>query len=81
VRNQADALVLSTQKQLKDHEDKIPEDLRAEVSQAVSDLQNVMAEEDVSQIRDLTTELMNKVMKIGELIYKTEEQPPNSSAA
>jgi molecular chaperone DnaK len=78
-RNQADAVVSNAEKQLKDHEDKIPEEVRAEVSQAVTALQSASEGDDITKIQDQTTDLVNKVMKIGELVYSAEQQSPSAA--
>lgn len=78
VRNQADALVLNTEKQLKEHEEQIPEDLRTEVTAAITALRDVLPQDDATKIKELTSELMNKAMKIGELLYKADSPSPDA---
>jgi molecular chaperone DnaK len=78
-RNQADAVVSNAEKQLKDHEDKIPKDLLEEVSQAVTALQSASEGDDITKIQDQTTDLVNKMMKIGELVYSAEQQSPSAA--
>ncbi len=81
-RNNADGLIAQTEKTLKDNEDKIPQDLKDEVTSAVMVLRDTLSQEDVKVIQDATTELLNKSMKIGELLYKpTEEAPPDPARA
>ena len=81
LRNQADALMLNTEKQLKEHEEKIPPELRDEVQSAVTALREVMGSDDANRIKELTSELINKSMKIGEIVYKSTESPPDAESA
>lgn len=81
-RNQADSMIASTDKQLKDHADTLPEDLKSEVEQAMVKLKESITSDDVKVIQDAITEFMNKSMKIGEHLYKpTEEAPVQDKAA
>lgn len=80
-RNSAEGLISSTQKTLKDNEERLPEDLRQEVELAISALQTQLAGDSVEAIRDATNELINKSMKIGEHLYKPTEEPPEHKPA
>lgn len=80
-RNSAEGLISSTQKTLKDNEERLPEDLRQEVELAISALQTQLAGDSVESIRDATNELINKSMKIGEHLYKPTEEPPEEKPA
>lgn len=78
-RNQADSIIGNTEKTVRENEQKIPEELRTEVSSAITALREVMGGEDVVKIQEATSELLNKSMKIGELLYKPETTPPDSN--
>lgn len=80
-RNSAEGLIASTQKTLKDNEERLPEDLRHEVELAITALQAQLAGDSVEAIRDATNELINKSMKIGEHLYKPTEEPPEQKPA
>lgn len=81
-RNQADQMLAGTEKQLKDNEDKLPDDLKTEVQEAMTKLRESITSDDVQVIQDATTEFLNKSMKIGEHLYKpTEEAPVQDKAA
>jgi molecular chaperone DnaK len=60
-RNQADGLVHSTEKNLKEYGDKVPADL--------ADLKGVMDSGDAEQIKAKTEVLMQSAMKLGEAMY------------
>ncbi|MBF0284718.1 MAG: molecular chaperone DnaK [Magnetococcales bacterium] len=73
VRNNADSMVYSVEKSLKEHADKLGSDLKADVEKAVKALRDVMDQEDAEAIEKRTQELADASMKMGEVIYK---QPP-----
>jgi molecular chaperone DnaK len=75
-RNQADQMIASTEKQLKENDDKLPEDLKTEVQEAMTKLRDSITSDDVKVIQDATTEFLNKSMKIGEHLYKPTEEAP-----
>jgi molecular chaperone DnaK len=81
-RNQADAMIASTEKQIQEHADKLPEDLKTEVQEAMNNLKESLTSDDVKVIQEATTDFLNKSMKIGEHLYKpTEEMPPEATKA
>jgi len=81
-RNQADQMLASTEKQLEEHDEKLPEDLKTEVQEAMVKLKESVTSDDVQAIQAATTEFLNKSMKIGEFLYKpTEEAPVQDKAA
>lgn len=79
-RNSADSLMAQTEKALKENDEKLPEDLKQEVTSAVNALRDVMGSEDAQVIQSATTELLNKSMKLGEHLYKPETEVPPQSA-
>jgi len=81
-RNQADQMLASTEKELAEHDEKLPEDLKTEVQEAMTKLRESVTSDDAQVIQAATTEFMNKSMKIGEFLYKpTEEVPVQDKAA
>lgn len=75
-RNQADQMIASTEKQLKDHDHTLPEDLKTEVQEAMTKLRDSITSDHVKVIQDAMTEFVNKSMKIGEHLYKPTEEAP-----
>jgi molecular chaperone DnaK len=69
-RNQAEALIHSAEKQLKDSEGKIPEADKAAVEAAVADVKSVKDAEDAAAIEAKTNALQQAMMKIGEALYR-----------
>jgi molecular chaperone DnaK len=71
-RNQAEALVHTTERTLKEAGDKIAAGERESVEAAIRDLKTATAGEDVGQIRARTETLAQASMKIGEAMYKAQ---------
>ncbi len=69
-RNQADSLIYSTEKSLRDLGDKVPEDLRKEVEEKISELRKAMEGTDVEAIRRATDELTRVSYRLAEMVYK-----------
>ncbi len=70
VKNQADGLLHSTEKQLKEHGEKVEADVKSSIETALSDLKSALEEEDVQKIKDKTQHLTEAAMKLGEAVYK-----------
>jgi molecular chaperone DnaK len=80
-RNQADAMIHATEKDLRDYGDKITAADKSAIEQAVADLRGVLDSEDVSSIKQKTEVLGQARMKLGEAIYRaTQAQAGNAGA-
>ena len=79
-RNQADSLLYSTEKNLKDHGDKIGAQEKGEAEAGVAAVKSAMEGTDVEALKSATDRLSQAAMKIGEAMYKAEQaqaqQPP-----
>ena len=75
VRNQAEGLIHTTERTLKESGDKIPAGDKQAVEQAIAALKGVTAGEDVGEIRSKTEALAQVSMKIGEAMYKQQGAP------
>jgi len=69
-RNQADALIHSTEKQLAEFGDKVDAADKSAVESAIADLKSVLSGDDAEQIKAKTQALAQAAMKIGEAMYK-----------
>jgi len=69
-KNQADALVYTTEKTLKEHGDKIPADERSKVESAVEELKKVMESGSVDEIKKAMEAVTGASHKLAEEIYK-----------
>ncbi|TNU73426.1 molecular chaperone DnaK [Miniimonas arenae] len=68
-RNTAEQLVYSTQKLLKDNEDKVPADVATEVNEAISEVNGALGGTDVEAVKTATAKLSEVSQKIGQAIY------------
>jgi molecular chaperone DnaK len=72
-RNHADGLVHSTDKNLKEFGDKVPPDVKSEIERDLQALKDVMNGEDPAAIKAKTDALMQSSMKLGEAMYKAQQ--------
>ena len=75
VRNQADSLVFSTEKSLKEHGDKISPDEKKAIENGISDLKKSLEGSDIENIKKKTQSLIQVSMKLGEAVYKSQQKP------
>jgi len=73
-RNQADAVIYSTEKALKDAETKLPADLKKQVEQVIADAKQSLTAESAQAIRQATERLMQAASKIGEAANRAASQ-------
>ncbi|MDA9670201.1 molecular chaperone DnaK [Candidatus Pelagibacter sp.] len=79
VRNQADTLIHSTDKNLKEHESKITDAEKKAIEDASSSLKESLKGTDNEDIKKKTETLVQASMKLGEAIYKSQEKKPDTS--
>jgi molecular chaperone DnaK len=88
-RNQAENLAYQAEKALADAGDKVPEDVKTEVTTAVGELRTALGGDDMSAVAEKQTALAGVIQKIGEAVYAadqaaaepTEPEAPSGSAA
>ena len=80
-RNQADSLIHSTEKSLKEHGDKISSADKEEVENIIKDLRSVIESENLDEINSKVESLTQASMKIGQQVYGNEQQPPTEDNA
>jgi len=73
-RNQADTLIYSVEKSLRDLGDKVAADEKQKIEDAVKDLKKAMGGEDVLEIRAKMEALQKASYKVAEEAYKTASQ-------
>ena len=80
-RNQADALVHSTEGSMKEHGEKLPKEDKEKIELAVKELKDLLSNEnaDSEEIKKKVENLNNAAMKLGEMMYK-ESQEQNAQA-
>ena len=80
-RNEADALLHSTDQQLSEHGDKVDPAIRSDIETAMADLRTKLEGEDSDEIRAATQALVQAVMKLGEAIYKAQQETEAASSS
>ena len=75
-RNQADSMIFSTEKSLKEHGDKITADEKKAIESAISDLRNSLKGTDNEDVKKKTQNLIQASMKLGEAVYKSQQKDP-----
>ncbi len=73
VRNQADTLIHSTEKNLKEHGSKVSDAEKKAIEDASSSLKESLKGEDIEDIKKKTEALVQASMKLGEAIYKSQQ--------
>ena len=73
-RNQADSLVNETEKNIKEHGDKISEADKKKIESDIEELKTVKDGEDLETIKSKTEQLVQSSLKLGEAIYKQNPQ-------
>jgi molecular chaperone DnaK len=80
-RNQADSLIFTAEKTLKDNEGKVPEDLKTEVEDKVKALKEVLPAGSKEDLESKTKELSDSLQKIGQQMYQNQQTGSDQSAA
>ena len=75
VRNQADSMIFTAEKTLKDNEGKIEDSLKTEVEDKVKALKEILDAGSKEDLETKTKDLSDSLQKIGEQMYKQQEQP------
>ena len=73
-RNQADSLVHATEKQLEENADKIDAETKTAVEEALASTKTALEGDDAEEINAKAQELTQAAMKMGEQIYKQEQE-------
>jgi len=79
-RNQADTIIHSTEKNLKEHGSKISEAEKKAIETAISDLRNALKGTDAEEVKKKTQSLIQASMKLGEAVYKSQQKPDGKTA-
>jgi len=72
-RNQADTLLHSTEKNLKEHGAKVSEADKKAIETSASNLRNALKGTDIEEIKKKTQDLVQSSMKLGEAVYKSQQ--------
>jgi|TARA_B100001964_G_scaffold223745_1_gene269960 molecular chaperone DnaK len=81
VRNQADTIIHTTEKQLKEHGSKISEADKKAIETGISDLRNTLKGTDAEEVKKKTQALVQASMKLGEAVYKSQQKDAGKKGA
>ena len=73
-KNQGEALIHSAEKGVEDAGDKLSEDEKGAVENAISELKEVIDSDDLTVIQEKSAALSQEAMKIGEKLYQQEQE-------
>ena len=76
--NQAESLIHSAEKTIKDLGEKADDNLKKEVELSIQNLNAALKDENVEQIKEKTNELSSNLMKLGEVAYKENNDNQNT---
>ncbi len=81
-RNNADALVFNLEKQMREHDAKIPDDLKKKVNDKMNVVKDLLKDENASQedLTKATEELGTEAQEIGKIIYEQAQQEQSSES-
>ena len=78
-KNQAESLINSTEKTLKEHGDKISPAEKSTIETSIGELKTAVEAEDLTVIKEKTEALMQASMKLGEAMYKAQQASAQQS--
>ena len=75
-RNNADSIVHSTEKSLKEHGAKVPKEDKEKIEKSLEDLKGALKNEktDPTELKEKTDKLVQDSMKLGEIMYKEAQE-------
>jgi molecular chaperone DnaK len=80
-KNEADTVLYTTEKALKDHGDKISQDERLAVDRSIGELKDALKGDDLEKIKKAKDALVQVSQKLGEAVYKAAQAKAGPSAA
>jgi len=81
LRNSADSLVHASEKNVKEYGDKVPDEDRQAIEEAIQALKDVQDSDDAEAIKSKTEALTEVSMKLGEAMYKASQAESEAEAA
>jgi len=80
-RNEAESLIYSVEKAVREYGDRIPSDLKERIGKAVDALKEVMKGEDAGKIKEKMEELKRVSQEIGRILYASFQQQEGTSGS
>jgi len=72
-KNQGDSVLYQTEKALKDYGDKVSQEERGKIEQALSDLRDALKTDDAAKIKSTSDAVLTTSQKLGEAVYKASQ--------
>jgi len=79
IKNNAESLVYTTEKTLKDAKEKVPADLKAKIEDKVKELKEALKNDDFDIIKTKTEELSQSLQEVGTHLYQQQKQEEEKS--
>ena len=76
-KNQAEALIYSSEKALREAGDKVAADIKDSVGKKIDNLKNALKGDDVAQIKSALGELTAEIQRVGEALYNVKKESDN----
>ncbi|MCX7905169.1 MAG: molecular chaperone DnaK [Elusimicrobiales bacterium] len=80
-KNEADSIIYTTEKALREYGDKVSQDDRLSIERAISDLKEAVKGDDIEKIKRMKDELLRVSQKLGEAMYKSQHSQTHSSSS
>ena len=80
-KNQGDGVLYQTEKALKDYGDKVSQEERGKIDQALNDLRDALKGDDVARIKSATDAALQAGQKLGEAMYKDAQAKQQAQGA
>ena len=74
IKNNAESLVYTTEKTLKDAGEKVPSDLKVKIEDKSKELQEALKKDDFDEIKTKTEELSQSLQEVGTHLYEQQKQ-------
>jgi molecular chaperone DnaK len=79
-RNQAESLIHTTEQQLREHGDKVDASVKTEIETALTEAKAAVESNDPEQMTQKTNALAQAAMKLGEAMYKAQQEQTEAAA-
>nr|YP_010925632.1 Hsp70-type chaperone [Neoporphyra dentata]WKD83864.1 Hsp70-type chaperone [Neoporphyra dentata] len=78
IKNQAESLSYQAEKQIKEFEDKISQDLKTKIEGLITELRSSLEKEEYENIESISQRLQNSLMDIGKMAAQSESKNTNT---
>ncbi len=80
LRNNADSMVFQVERELKEHGDKVPADVKKQIEDAIADVKTALAGTDIEKVKSSVAKLEEIAQKIGQAMYQQPGAEPQQQA-